>query len=314
MLDLQIKGMLEQAAAAGAPDFADLPPVVARQVYSQILTSMDVAVNDAVDISDLSIQGPAGELNLRCYRPHGLTDPRGAVLYLHGGGFVVGCARDYDGVASHLSALSNCLVVQVDYRLAPESPFPAAVDDCYAALCWLNEHLKELGVMSGSVAIAGDSAGACLAAVICLLARDNGGPNIQHQTLIYPTTSAVETRFNSYQQYGEGYTLTTRSMGYFMEHYLSGAAEPVDFRLAPLEAEDLSGLPPALILVAGYDPLRDEGLAYADALLAAGNDATLIEYAGLVHGFISMSGAVSAAGLAVDQVAAAWRQAFAAVS
>jgi acetyl esterase len=311
MLDLQIKALLEQSAVAGVPDFADLPPAVARQVYSQMLAAMDVRVHQDIVINDLIIQGPAGDLKLRCYRPAAATDLVGAVLYLHGGGFVVGETRDYDGVVSHMSVLANCLVVQVEYRLAPESPFPAAVDDCYAALCWLNDHLMELGVKSGSVAIAGDSAGACLATVCCLLARDRAGPVARHQTLIYPATSAVETQFNSYLRYGEGYTLSTRSMSYFMDHYLSGTAETLDFRLAPLEANDLSGLPPALILVAGYDPLRDEGIAYADALLTAGNNTALIEYAGLAHGFISMSGVVPAAGLAVEQVAAVWRQAFA---
>ena len=137
MLDLQIKGMLEQATAAGAPDFADLPPAIAREVYSQILTATDVAVAAGVSVSDLNIPGPGGELTLRCYRPEGQGELAGAVLYLHGGGFVVGCPRDYDGVVSQLSRLSGCLIVQVDYRLAPEHAYPAAVEDSYAALCWL---------------------------------------------------------------------------------------------------------------------------------------------------------------------------------
>ncbi|MBN1007051.1 alpha/beta hydrolase [Amphritea pacifica] len=314
MLDLQIKGILEQAAAAGAPDFADLPPAAGREVYSQILAATDVAVADGVNISDLSIPGPGGELALRCYRPEGADELAGAVLYLHGGGFVVGCPRDYDGVVSQLSRLSGCLIVQVDYRLAPEHPYPAAVEDCYAALCWLADAATELGVTPGQIALAGDSAGANLAAVCALLARDNAGPSVRQQTLIYPTASGPDTLYDSYDKYGEGYTLTNRSMVYFMEHYLSGSAEPVDFRLAPLDAENLSDLPPALIQVAGFDPLRDEGIAYAEALQQAGCSVSLIEYPQLVHGYISMSGAVAAAGRAVDEVAAAWRQVFSSVA
>lgn len=313
MLDLQIKGMLEQATAAGAPDFADLPPAVAREVYSQILTATDVAVADGVDISDRSIPGPAGELNLRCYRPEGQGELAGAVLYLHGGGFVVGCPRDYDGVVSQLSRLSGCLIVQVDYRLAPEHAYPAAVEDSYAALCWLAEAATELGVKPGQVALAGDSAGANLAAVCALLARDNQGPSVCLQTLIYPTVSGVDEVYESYGRYGEGYTLTTRSMTYFMGHYLNGSAEPVDFRFAPLEAANLSGLPPALIQVAGFDPLRDEGMAYADALMQAGSPVNLTEYAYLTHGYLSMSGAVDAAGGAIEEIAAVWRQTFSSV-
>ncbi|MBR9865842.1 MAG: alpha/beta hydrolase [Oceanospirillales bacterium] len=314
MLDLQIKGMLEQAAAAGAPDFADLPPDVAREVYSQILTATDVAVAAGVSVSDLSIPGPGGELTLRCYRPEGLDELAGAVLYLHGGGFVVGSPRDYDGVVSHLSRWSGCLIVQVYYRLAPEHPYPAAVEDSYAALCWLADAATELGFKPGPIAVAGDSAGANLAAVCALLARDNAGPEIRQQTLIYPAASGPDTVYDSYAKYGEGYTLTNRSMAYFMGHYLKDSAEPVDFRFAPLEADDLSDLPPALIQVAGFDPLRDEGMAYADALKQAGNPVSLTEYPQLVHGYISMSGAVAAAGLAVNEVAAAWRQVFGSVA
>ncbi|WP_299202008.1 alpha/beta hydrolase [uncultured Amphritea sp.] len=314
MLDLQIKGILEQAAAAGAPDFADLPPAVGREVYSQILAATDVAVADWVNISDLSIPGPGGELALRCYRPEGQEQLAGAVLYLHGGGFVVGCPRDYDGVVSQLSRLSGCLIVQVDYRLAPEHPYPAAVEDSYAALCWLADAASELGFAPGQIALAGDSAGANLAAVCALLARDNAGPSVRQQTLIYPTASGPDTRYDSYDKYGEGYTLTNRSMVYFMEHYLAGNVEPVDFRFAPLEAANLSGLPPTLIQVAGFDPLRDEGMAYAEALKHAGCSVSLTEYPQLAHGYISMSGAVAAAGRAVDEVAAVWRQVFSSVA
>lgn len=308
MLDLQIQALLEQAKAAGAPDFADLPPAVAREVYSQILAATDLPVPADVAISERTLAGPGGELTLRCYRPQ-QSEIRGAVLYLHGGGFVVGCPRDYDGVAGNIAALSGCLVVQVDYRLAPEHPFPAAVEDSYAALVWLREQAAELGIDPERIAIAGDSAGANLAAVCALLARDRGGPALALQCLIYPATASGQVQYDSYRRFGAGYTLTNRSMTYFMSHYLDDSGEPADFRLAPLGAPDLSGLPPVLLQVAGYDPLRDEGIAYADALVAAGTPVTLVEYSGLAHGYISMAGVSGGARLALEQVATALRRA-----
>lgn len=315
MLDIQLQNLLDGLRAAGAPDFADLPPVAARGLYSQILTSGDLPVAD-VDIEERRIDGPGSALVLRIYRPRGAGGVRGAVLYLHGGGFVVGRPQDYDGVASVLCAQADCVLVQVDYRLAPEHPFPAAVDDSYAALVWLAAHAGELGIDPARIAIAGDSAGANLATVCAILARDRGGPALVQQTLIYPVTvpEPEPGRFESHRRCGEGYTLTTRSMRYFVELYLGGGGALTDARLAPLFADELGGLPPALVLVAGYDPLRDEGIAYADKLAAAGTQVTLVEYAGLAHGFISMGAALDAARIAVDQVASVLRRALAATT
>ncbi len=307
MLDIQLRNLLEGARAAGAPDFADLPPAVARGLYSQILAASDLAPA-AVDIEDRVIEGPGGDLALRIYRPRGPRKARGAVLYLHGGGFVMGRPQDYDGVASHLSERSDCVLVQVDYRLAPEHPFPAAVDDSYAALCWLGAHAAELEVDPARIAVAGDSAGANLATVCAILARDRGGPLLVQQILIYPVTAAAPGMFDSYLRFGEGFTLTARAAHYFTGHYLGDGVPATDFRAAPLLAEDLGGLPPALVLLAGYDPLRDEGAAYANRLIAAGTPASLIEYAGLAHGFFTMAGAVHTARLAVEQVAGALRR------
>jgi acetyl esterase len=201
--------------------------------------------------------------------------------------------------------------VQVDYRLAPEHPFPAAVDDSYAALVWLAEHAAELGADPARVAVAGDSAGANLAAVCAILARDRGGPALVQQTLIYPVTAPQPGLFESHRRCGEGYTLTSRTVRYFDELYLGERRPMGDFRAAPLSAADLRGLPPALVLLARYDPLRDEGEAFAEALGGAGNHVTLVEYASLAHGFISMGGVLNAARLAVWQVADALGRALA---
>lgn len=319
-LDNQLLKLLEQGRALGVPDLADLPPAAAREVYRMLVTTHDAPAID-LPVEDRAIPGPGGELALRIYRPPGDVVPRGAVLYLHGGGFVVGCPNDYDGLARSLCAQSGCVLVLPDYRLAPEHPFPAAVEDAWAALAWLAANADEIGCVDADgqarIAVAGDSAGANLAAVCALLARDRGGPALCQQTLIYPVTVVDGARFESRRTYGEGLTLSTRSMHYFTSHYLGSedflnSDHVRDFRAAPLEAADLSGLAPALVLVAGFDPLRDEGVAYASALQTAGSDAVLIEYAGLAHGFINMSGAVEAARLAVAQVANAWRHALAA--
>lgn len=306
MLDLQLQKVLEMAAKSGAPDFADLPPAASREVYAQICAATDVRPADVQQLNR-EIAGPGGKLCLRIYQPRTDGGPRGVILYLHGGGFVLGRADDYVGVCSFLCEQSDCVVVQVDYRLAPEHVFPAAVDDCYAALLWVAAHAAEFGGDAQRIALVGDSAGGNLAAVTAILARDRQGPRIAQQALIYPVTALVPETTDSYRRFGAGYTLTMRSCWYFTELYLGSRNPPPDFRAAPLLAEDLSGLPPALVLVGGYDALRDEGIAYAEKMAQAGTYVALVEYRGLAHGFISMGGAVPAARMALEQVASAVR-------
>jgi acetyl esterase len=304
MLDNQLRNLLEQARAAGVPDLAEVPPPVARDIYARMLAGTDLPPAD-VAIEDRAIEGPAGPLTLRVYRPR--HEPAGAVFYLHGGGFAMGRPQDYDGVCSNLAAWSGCVLVQVDYRLAPEHPFPAYVDDTWAALQWLAAHALELGTTPDRLIVAGDSAGANLAAVMALLARDAGGPALVQQTLIYPVVAAQPDDFESYRRCAEGPTLTTRHTWHF--HALAhGSHDAVtDVRAAPLLAGNLAGLPPALIQVAGYDPLHDEGIAYAERLAQAGVHVSLVDYPGLAHGFIAMGRVLDTARLAVQQVAAAWR-------
>lgn len=309
MLDLQARALLEQAAAQGAPDFADLSPAECRAFFREFLKTVDKPVPASVTVEDRSLPGPeGGELGLRLYRPQGAGAALPVLLYFHGGGWVIGGLDEYQGVCGNLAAKSGCLVVSVDYRLAPEHPFPAAVDDCYAALEWVAEHAAELGADPARIAVAGDSAGGNLATVVALLARDRNGPALRYQALIYPAVALTTEGYDSYRRNGEGYFLTNRAMAYFGEHYRPDLS---DVRATPLSADSLEGLPPALVLVAGYDPLRDEGVDYAGRLMSAGVPVVLSEYPGMIHGFFSMSAVCDAGGQAVAQVAAAVESALA---
>jgi acetyl esterase len=313
MLDLQFARIVAQAQAAGLPDFSELPPQAARGLYREILAAADVPAAD-VAVSDRRLPRPApeaGTLGVRLYRPH-CEGALPLVVYYHGGGFAMGDLDGYDRVCRRLCEDTQAMVMSVDYRLAPEHPFPAAVDDAWAALQWAAEHAASLGADPARIAVAGDSAGGTLAAVVSLLARDAGGPRLACQALVYPCTASaagLDGPYPSREQYAEGPTLTLRTMEYFNRLYLAPGT-PLDFRVAPMLASDLSRLPPALVLVAAHDPLRDEILAYCRRLLEAGTDTTVIEYHGLAHGFISMAGAVRGARLAQLQLASGLRAAF----
>jgi acetyl esterase len=306
MLDPQLKAALSNIAASGAPDLADLPPPAAREMYRQIFAAGDLPPAD-VDVDNRSIAGPGGALALRVYTPRrsGEGAARGVTLYCHGGGFVLGSMDIYDSTCRTLCAESGHIVVAVEYRQAPEHPFPAAVDDCFAALRWLTAHAGEIGGDAGRLAVCGDSAGGNLAAVSALLARQ-AGIALRHQVLIYPVTSAEPGELASHREFGQGYVLSFKAMQSFTRHYF-GADRAPDWRGAPLLADDLAALAPALVLVGAYDVLRDDGVAYAEALLEAGTPATLIEYKGLSHGFINMPSFLGAGHLALLQVAAALR-------
>ncbi len=304
MIDLKLKAMLDQIAAAGVPDIGELPPETARPLYRQILTAGDLPPAD-VQTEDRRIPGPAGPLTVRIYSPREkASKAQGLVLYCHGGGFVLGDLDTYDSVCRAICRESGCVVVSVDYRLAPEHPFPAAVEDCYAALAWVADHAVELGGDAQRLGVCGDSAGGNLAAVLALLARQ-GGPEILYQLLIYPVTTAKPGELASHNTFAEGYILSLKAMCAFTGHYFGDSVQAPDFRGAPLLADDLSGLPPALILVGGYDVLRDDGIAYAERLIEAGVETTLVEYAGLSHGFINMAATLSGGRLALNQVGAA---------
>ncbi len=269
-----------------------------------------------VTISTTTVPAPHGDLNLRVYRPAGSgADPddtaRPVVVNFHGGGFVLGSARQADWICSNVAADLDAVVVSVDYRLAPDHRFPAAIEDCYLALLWTAEHAAELGADPSRLGVMGDSAGGNLAAVIALMARDEGGPAIGHQALLYPATDLSDAlrETSSYLANTRGIILSNADMEVFRGHYVEPDADHRDWRLSPLHADDLSGLPPAVVLVAGLDPLHDVGVAYAEALAAAGVEARVEDFHVMPHGFLSFPYFCRGAGAALRSVVAAQRQA-----
>ncbi len=257
------------------------------------------------EVRDIVVPGSDHEIPVRVYRP---APERGQplVVFFHGGGWVLGDIETHDHSCRELASRSRCIVASVDYRLAPEHPFPAAVDDAFASLVWLADHAAELGADSARLAVAGDSAGGNLAAVCTMLARDARGPALRFQLLVYP---AVDARMAtpSIEENAVGYLLTKADMEWFYGHYAGSAVRDDDWRLSPGLAEDLAGLPPALVLTAEYDPLRDEGETYAARLREAGVEVTSIRYPGLVHGFFGMFDQVRAADRAMSEAADAVR-------
>jgi acetyl esterase/lipase len=240
-----------------------------------------------VGVSDLSIPGPAGHIPARHYRP-ATAEPTPLLVFYHGGGWTIGDLDTHDALCRLTCRDADVHVLSVDYRLAPEHPAPAAVDDAYAAFRWAHEHAGDLGAIPDKLAIGGDSAGGNLAAIVSQLARDDGGPTPVLQWLLYPRTDfTAKTR--SLSLFAEGFLLTKRDMDWFETQYLGDSdLEPTDPRISPLLAESLSGLPPALIATAGFDPLRDEGDRYAAALRAAGTPVDLRSMGSLTHGFANL--------------------------
>jgi acetyl esterase len=259
---------------------------------------------ELASLENRTIPGPDGEIPVRISTPLDATDPPGVITYLHGGGWVVGDLDSHDRTTQRLAAATGAVVVSVDYRLAPEHRFPAAADDAYAATVWTREHYGPSRHL-----VAGDSAGGNLAAVVCLMARDQGGPAIDHQLLVYPCADcAMDTE--SYEVNGTDYFLTRTKMAWFWEQYL-GDDDGSHPYASPLRAADLTGLPPATVITAEFDPLRDEGEAYATALAAAGVPTEAFRADGLFHGFFGLDELLPEAQpgweLAVSQVRAALR-------
>jgi len=239
-------------------------------------------------VRNTSIVGPGGDIPVRIYRPEA-PGPLPLLVYFHGGGFVIGDLDTHDNLGRAFCNALQAVVVSVDYRLAPEHKFPAAVEDAYAAACWAAVQAKELGGDAARLIIGGDSAGGNLAAVVCQLAKARGAPAIAHQMLIYPMCD-MDLERASYRRLGKGYFLETEMVQWFWDHYLEGAAEAPDARAFPLRSEDLTALPPATVVTGEYDPLKDEGEAYARRLEAAGVPVSYREYAGVIHGFMSFIG------------------------
>ncbi len=260
-------------------------------------------------VEDRTIPGPAGELPVRIYDPGG-PGPKGVIAWFHGGGWVLGDLDGSDPGCRMLANASGCVVVSVDYRLAPEAKFPAAADDCYAATKWIAENASSFGADGARLAVGGDSAGGNLAAVVAQMAKAAGGPAISFQLLIYPVTDH-NYGTASYSDNAEGYLLTKDSMVWFWDHYLNSAADGDNVKASPARATDLSGLPRALVVTCEFDPLRDEGEAYAGALAQAGVPTTSVRFNGMIHGLWANAAIEDGAALvrmAADHVKRALRQ------
>ncbi len=291
-VDPQIQGMLDLLAGLNAPPLSSQGPQAARAGFEQLTVGMRVPemLTPVASTQDVTIAGPAEPLHARIYRPEsGAGDALPTVLFIHGGGFVIGSVETHDNQARSICQATRSVVVSLDYRLAPETKWPGAVEDSYAALLWTAEHIGELGGDPDRLAVAGDSAGGNLAAVTALLARDSG-PSLCAQLLIYPAVDFdPEHPYPSRIDNAEGYFLTADDMEWFSGNYMPVNADPHDPRLSPLRAPSLSGLPPAVVLTAEFDPLRDEGEAYAAALAAAGVEVRQHRFDGLIHGFFDLS-------------------------
>jgi acetyl esterase len=275
--------MFQQLAEAGpAPALSELSPAEGREVYRAMRPLNEELPIHAV--RDLDIQGSLGSIPLRIYTPAG-DGPFGVLVYFHGGGWVIGDRDTCDAVCREMATLADIVVVSVDYRMAPEDPYPAAVKDAWDSVVWAGANMTELNG-NGKLGVAGESAGGNLAAVACLQARDEAGPKINFQCLLYPVTDCDMAR-QSYVDNGEGYLLETATMQWFWDTYCPDPSKRKEPYASPLRAGDLAHLPPALIVTAEFDPLRDEGEAYGAALDAAGTESTVIRYDGLVHDFFA---------------------------
>jgi len=308
-LDAIVQGLLDQMAANPMPKLWEVPPAQGRELYRAMSQALEPQGGPIGKIENTTMQGPAGQIKLRVYTPvAGGAAALPGIVFFHGGGFVIGDLDTHDALCRSLANEAGARVVAVDYRLAPEHKFPAAADDCFAATKWVEQNAASLGIDPNRIAVAGDSAGGNLAAVVSLMAK-KGGPRLVFQLLIYPTTQARAST-ESIKSFAEGYFLERKTMEWFYDQYLPAGQDLADWRLSPLAAPDVAGVPKAYVVTAGYDPLKDEGKAYADKLNRAGVAAVYTDYPGMVHGFFNMSGVVPTAREAIAEAGKALRKAF----
>jgi acetyl esterase len=305
-LDPQAKAVMEQVAALGFPPAHTVSPQEARANNRARPRARGPEVGR---VEDRIIPGPESTLPVRIYTPQG-SGPFPVLVWFHGGGWVVGDLDTADATCRNLTVGANCLVVSVDYRLAPETKFPGPAEDCYAATRWVEQNAASISADPGRIAVGGDSAGGNLAAAVSLMARDRGVSLPIFQLLVYPV---ADRNFDteSYVDNAEGYQLTRDGMVWYWDHYLKDDTDASNPYAAPLQASDLSGLPPALVITAEYDPLRDEGEAYARRLEAAGVSIVCTRYDGMIHGFFGMAAAIDKGKQAIDQASSALQNAFA---
>lgn len=293
-----LEQLLKEMAESQAPPIHELPPAMAREMYRQMQNVRHPVQLPRVE--DFSIPGPGGALRLRAFYPVATpASPLPVALFFHGGGWVIGDLDTHEPVCRALAEGTGAAVLSVDYRLAPEAPFPAAFDDCLAAVDWVAAEGAGLNLDPARLAVVGDSAGGNLAATVALAARDRG-PNLLAQVLVYPVTD-TSLDYPSHLENGAGYLLTREAMEYFIATYIPDAGQRGDARVAPNRVAELGKLPPALVITAEFDPLRDEGEEYAKRLEAAGNQVQLTRYDGMIHGFFNMAELLEDARTAMEE-------------
>ena len=289
-LDPQAQGLLELLRQQGVKDFSEMSVAQARGFMGSFI-NLEGEPQGLAEVRDLTVAGPgAHHIPVRVYRPEG-EGQAPVLMYFHGGGYVLGDLEVADRPCRQLANATGCLVVSVEYRLAPEHKAPAAAEDCYAATAWVAQHVGELGGDADHLAVSGDSAGGGLAAVVALMARDRGGPRLGLQVLVYPMID-THGQYPSRTENGDGYLLTQRSLRWFADQYLAAPSDAKNPYASPIHATDLAGLPSAIVITAGYDPLRDEGQAYADRLEHAGVPVVRLPNPAMIHGFMWMNGVV----------------------
>ena len=308
-LDPQAKALFDFIGLSDLAPVETLTPQQARAMFEVLAEARrKMAVEPVDQIRDVTVPGPGGDIPVRIYSPK-VPSPAPALIYFHGGGWVLGGLESHDHVCRAMANSVPCAVFSVDYRLAPEYKFPAAVNDSYAATEWIADHAAELGVDRSRIGVGGDSAGGNLAAIVSQIARDRGGPRIAFQLLIYPATD-MRMGMPSIDENADGPLLTKEAMRWFVNHYLNSEADRVHPLASPLLAADMAGLPPAFILTAECDPLRDEGEAYGRRLREAGVPAEVQQYKGMPHGFFSFGAALDGGRRAFADVTGRLRSAF----
>ncbi len=309
-LDPTLKGFLDQMAQAPGPKMHELSADEGRAMFVGMMELVGPKGVPIGDVEDLSVPTSTGAIPVRVYTPKGGKAPLPTLVYYHGGGFVIGDLDTHDGLCRMIANEGQCKVVAVHYRLAPEHKFPTAADDAYAALLWTHANAAKLGIDAARLAVGGDSAGGNLAAVVAQTAKAKGGPKLALQLLLFPVTQiGGETR--SLREFAEGFFLERKGLEWFYAHYMTPGADKNDVRHSPLKAKDLKGLPPAYVMLGGFDPLHDEGLEYAQKLSAAGVPVTIADHSDMVHCFFYLQAVLPQARDAVGAMGIALKKAFA---